>query len=253
MFKIKPEIEKMPTKTMKINSLEPLKTIPEPEVFESLLTLDNTHILELGCGDATLTRIIASNGSNRKVTALEVDTIQHAKNCAIDDLSQVNFELAGSEEIPAADNTFDIVFMFKSLHHVPIDKMPEALDEINRVLKPDGLAYISEPVFAGDFNEVLRLFHNEEVVRQAAFDALKNSIENELFELVDEVFFNTPVQFDDFSLFEQKVIGATHSEHALSTDLLNTVKEKFAQITRINKGQFLIPIRADILKKKITN
>ncbi len=236
---------------MKIQTDDALTTLPEPEVFESLLKLDNANILELGCGDATLTRIIAENGHGRRIMALEVDTIQHDKNCNIDDLPQVDFQLAGGEDIPAADNYFDVVFMFKSLHHIPVDKMPQALSEIKRVLKPGGLAYVSEPVFTGDFNEVLRLFHDEQTVRQAAFDALKASVENNMFELVEERFFNTPIHFDNFNQFEQKVIGATHSEHCLSDELLNSVRNKFEQITQLNSGDFLIPIRVDLLKKPV--
>ncbi len=233
---------------MKINSHESLKTIPEPEVFESLLSLDNKNILELGCGDAALTRLIESNGANRTITALEVDMIQHQKNIEIRDLAGVSFKLGACEDIPAPDNTFDIVFMFKSLHHVPMDKLSQALLEVKRVLKPGGLAYISEPVFAGDFNEVLKLFHNEEKVRQAAFDALQESINKQTFELVNELFFNTPVCFDDFAQFKNKVIGATHSEHHLSEELLQIVQQKFQEATQINKGQFLIPIRVDLLR-----
>ncbi len=233
---------------MKISSNEPLKTIPEPEVFESLLSLDHKNILELGCGDAALTRLIESNGANRTITALEVDMIQHQKNIEIKDLPGVSFKLGACEDIPAPDNTFDIVFMFKSLHHVPTDKLSPALLEIKRVLKPGGLAYISEPVFAGDFNEILKLFHNEEKVRQAAFDALQESVNRHTFELVDELFFNTSVCFDDFSQFKIKVIGATHSEHRLSDELLQIVQQKFLQTTQFNRGQFLIPIRVDLLR-----
>ena len=50
--------------------------------------------------------------------------------------------------------------------------MDAALSEIARVLKPGGQAWISEPVFAGELNEVFRLFHNEEVVRETAFGAI---------------------------------------------------------------------------------
>jgi 2-methylisocitrate lyase-like PEP mutase family enzyme len=66
--------------------------------------------------------------------------------------------------------------MFKSLHHVPVPLMDQALAEIRRVLKPGGLAYISEPVFAGEFNEVLRLFHDESIVRREAFSAIERAV-----------------------------------------------------------------------------
>jgi ubiquinone/menaquinone biosynthesis C-methylase UbiE len=120
----------------------------EPEIFERLLALDDKHILELGCGMANIKRRIAEAGVNRRITALEVDVIAHEKNLQIMDLPNVSFGLAGAQQIPLANKSVDVVFMFKSLHHVPLDMMDTSLQEISRVLKPGGLAYISEPVFA---------------------------------------------------------------------------------------------------------
>lgn len=224
------------------------KTCPESQIFETVLSLDNKSILELGCGDAMLTRMIAASGVGRTVMASEVDTIQHAKNLLIDDLPNVKFVLSGSEKIPAADDSFDIVFMFKSFHHVPKELMRQALLEVKRVLKPEGFVYISEPIFAGDFNDILKLFHNEQDVRQAAFDSIKNVVDEGIFHLADEMFFNSPVVFEDFEQFAQKVIGATHSEHKLSDELYTQVQEKFAQVYAANGGNFIIPIRVDLLK-----
>ena len=144
----------------------------EAEIYRRLLSLDNKHILELGCGGAEKTRDIATSGLNRKITALEVDEIAHGENLQLTDLPNVSFGLSGAQDIPLPDESVDIVMMFKSLHHVPPEHMESALGEIRRVLKPAGLAYISEPVFAGDFNEILRLFHDEQKVREGAFDAV---------------------------------------------------------------------------------
>jgi len=234
---------------MKINTQATLKTCSESEVFESVLSLDNQNILELGCGDASLTRLIATTGEGRLITATEVDTIQHQKNKHIDDLPMVRFELAGSEDIPARDNSFDTVFMFKSLHHVPEALLDKALEEIKRVLKPGGLAYISEPIFSGDFNEVLRLFHNEEKVRAAAFFAIEKAVKTKQFSLVDELFFNTVINFENFTQFADRVITSTHSEHNLSEKSLSEVKQKFNASHGQNDGTFLIPIRVNLLQK----
>ena len=225
------------------------KTCPEAEVFESILSLNKKNILELGCGDAFTTRLIAMAGEGRTITAAEVDTIQHEKNLLIDDLFNVDFILSGSEKIPSDDNSFDVVFMFKSFHHVPKELMEQALHEVKRVLKPGGFAYISEPIFAGEFNEILRLFHDEEDVRQAAFDTLKKVVDDKTFLLVDELFFNVPVVFDHFSHYAEKVIGATHSDHQLSDELYARVKQKFEQAYTRNGGNFIIPIRVDLLQK----
>lgn len=58
-----------------------------------------------------------------------------------------------------------------------------------------GLAYISEPVFAGNFNELLRLFHDEELVRLAAFNAIKQALDCGLFSLEKQYFQNKVTEF----------------------------------------------------------
>lgn len=223
---------------------------PEAEIYNSLLTLDGKHILELGCGNADITRNIATSGENRRITALEVDETAHAGNQQITDLPNVTFTLSGAEDIPLADESVDVVLMFKSLHHVPTDLMGQSFHEIRRVLKPGGLAYISEPIFAGDFNEVLRLFHDEQSVRKAAFEATKNAVENGLFSLLEEVFFNAPMRFENFAEFEHKTINATHSNHALDDALYQQVKQRFEQHIGDDGAHFLMPIRVDLLQKQ---
>ena len=234
---------------MKIEAPAIEVTCPETEVYQRLLPLDNSHILELGCGAAEKTRDIATSGANRKVTALEVDVVAHRKNLQITDLPNVKFGLAGAQDIPLDDESVDIVLMFKSLHHVPVELMEVSLMEIRRVLKPTGLAYISEPIFAGEFNEILRIFHDEKKVREAAFNALKTAVNQGWFRLVGETFFNTPGFYRDFSEFENTVINATHSQHSLDTSLLELVRQKFEKHLGDDGAHFLTPIRVDLLQK----
>jgi ubiquinone/menaquinone biosynthesis C-methylase UbiE len=227
-------------------------TCPETEIYHRLLALDGKHILELGCGSAAITRDIATGGPGRKITALEVDEIAHAKNLQIADLPNVTFGLAGAEDIPLEDASVDVVFMFKSLHHVPVELMDKALQEIHRVLKPGGQVYISEPVFAGDFNEILRLFHDEQKVREAAFNTITKAVDEQLFKLVNEIFFNSPMQFEDFADFENSILKATHTDHALDKDLYDLVKLRFEQHLDEDGARFLMPVRVDLLTKPST-
>ncbi|MDX2429075.1 MAG: class I SAM-dependent methyltransferase [Xanthomonadales bacterium] len=235
---------------MKIEEAVIKVTCPETEVYHRLLPLDNKHILELGCGAAEKTRDIATSGANRKVTALEVDTVAHHKNLQITDLPNVKFGLAGAQDIPLDDESVDIVLMFKSLHHVPAELMEVSLREIRRVLRPAGFVYISEPVFAGEFNEILRIFNNEKKVREAAFNALKKAVDQGWFHLVEETFFNTPGFYRDFSEFENIVINASHSQHSLDTSLLELVRQKFEKHMDDDGANFLTPIRVDLLQKQ---
>ena len=222
---------------------------PETEIYNRLLSFDNKHILELGCGTAEKTRDIATSGVNRKITALEVDQVAHRINLQISDLPNVTFALSGAQKIPLDDETVDVVLMFKSLHHVPAELMEPSMREIWRVLKPDGLAYISEPVFAGDFNEILRLFHDEKKAREAAFYALEKAVDGGLFRLIEEIFFNTPGYYENFAGFESKIINASHNQHSLDEQLYNQVKQRFEQHLGDDGAHFLNPVRVDLLQK----
>lgn len=221
----------------------------ESDIYNEVLSLDSKHILELGCGAADLTRAIASDGYDRLITATEVDQRQHDKNLLIDDLPNVTFILAGAEAIPVSDESFNIVLMFKSLHHVPGESLDKAMQEINRVLKPGGMAYISEPAYMGDFNNLMRLFHDEKLVREAAFAALKNAVSNSLFNLVDEIFFNSPIEFESFEDFENKVLKVTHTDHQLSDETYTQVKQQFQNNLKQDGAHFTAPIRVDLLQK----
>lgn len=225
-----------------------------PPINEVKLMLDTlpfagARVLELGCGRAEKTRTLAETGRPQEILALEVDAIQHAKNLQIADLPTVKFAQGGAEAIPAPDASCDIVIMFKSLHHVPVAHMDKALDEIARVLKPGGLAWISEPVYAGELNGIMRLFHDEQRVREEAFAAVCRAVERGPLQLKEERFFNTRSQFDDFAQFDARMIRVTHSNHQLSPALYAEVREKFEAHLTPQGVTFINPQRVDLLQK----
>lgn len=228
-------------------------TVTDREVYEELLPLKDAEILELGCGKADISRAIATTERGATITALEVDTAQHTLNLASPQLPNLQFALGGAEKIPAQDEHFDIVLMLKSLHHVPADLMDQALREVRRVLKPGGLAYIAEPVFSGAFNAILRVFHDEEQARLAAFAAISKAIAKGGMELVTEKFFFTETRIADFAAFEQRYINVTHMTHNLSKVQRAEVEKKFAQHMGSDSASggalFKMPMRVDLLRK----
>lgn len=221
----------------------------EVELMLAELPFDGARVLELGCGKADKTRTLAGTGRAKEIVALEVDRIQHALNLQVADLPNVHFRQGGAEAIPEKDNSFDIVMMFKSLHHVPTQHMDRALSEIARVLKPGGLAWISEPVYAGELNDVFRLFHDEKVVREAAFAAVSKAVEDGRLLLKKQLFFNTRSQFDSFEQFDARMIRVTHTHHQLSPELYRQVREKFMSHMTAEGATFFNPQRVDLLQK----
>ncbi len=234
---------------MKISNPETQLICDEREIYERLLSLDNADVLELGCGKADKTMAIAKDGKVASIVALEVDEIQHAENLMREKPDKVRFGRGGAQAIPADDESFDIVLMFKSLHHVPVEQMDDAMEEIRRVLREGGAAYISEPVFAGDFNEILRLFHDEQRVREAAFASVKRAVEAGRLILESQTFFLSPMRFSDFSEFEDKILKVTHTQHRLSDALYEEVRQKFMGHVTTDGAVFHMPIRVDLLRK----
>ena len=234
---------------MKIADPTQTTLVNEVKLMLDTLPFDGARVLELGCGKAEKTRSLAETGRVAEILALEVDAIQHVRNLQVTDLPNVRFAHGGAEAIPAEDNAFDIVIMLKSLHHVPVAHMDTALSEIVRVLKPGGLAWISEPVFAGELNEIMRLFHDEKIVREAAFAAVCRAVEDGRLLLKEERFFNTRSLFDSFEQFDARMIRVTHSNHALSPELYREVQEKFAAHLTPEGATFLNPQRVDVLQK----
>ncbi len=234
---------------MRLQAPDPQPRQDELDVLSELVPLRGARVLELGCGAAEKTRQVAERGGVAEVVAAEVDEIQHRKNLRISDLPAVTFKAYGAEAIDEPDASFDVVVMFKSLHHVPVPLMDQALREIRRVLKPGALAYLSEPVFAGDFNEVLRLFHDESVVRREAFEAIRRAVTEGVLELVEERFFKNVIRLDSFAQFERGILGATHTEHDLSPELLARVKAKFESFRGPEGYVFEIPNRVDLLRR----
>ena len=222
--------------------------IDEWEVIDRMLPLTGSHVLELGCGAAEKTRLIAERSDVKAITAVEIDSIQHQKNQTITDLKKVTFKSYGAEEISEPDNSVDIVLMFKSLHHVPVERMGHALAEIRRVLKPGGYAYISEPVFAGEFNEIMRLFHDEELVRRQAFDALVRAVDEGVLALQEEYFFRSIVKLRSFEQYQAGILNITHTDHQLSAATMAEVKRRFLEHRSEEGFVFEIPNRIDLLK-----
>lgn len=223
--------------------------VNEVKMMLDTLPFDGARVLELGCGRAEKTRLLAETGRMREILALEVDEIQHAKNLLVADLPTVRFAHGGAEAIPAEDASVDIVLMFKSLHHVPVPLMDQALAEIARVLRPGGLAWISEPVYAGDLNEVFRLFHDEKLVREAAFAAVCRAVEHGPLRLQQQLFFNTRSFFENFEQFDTRMIQVTHTDHCLAPELYAAVREKFNSFMTPEGATFHTPQRVDLLVK----
>lgn len=235
---------------MHLNDPSAYQTATDLDVIAELLDLRGARVLELGCGAAVATRALVERLGAASVLATEVDTEQLAQNLRITDLPQVRFIAGGAEAIDALDATFDAVFLFKSLHHVPLAQLDAALAEIHRVLKTDGTLCVVEPVYWGAFNALMALIHDEEQARAAAFAALKRAVGDGRFRLAAERFVQVPGTVADWGEFEARYLDVSHREGGPDAAQRARIRAAFERHLTPTGAHFLKPHRIDLLRKR---
>ncbi|HEY4035819.1 MAG TPA: bifunctional 2-polyprenyl-6-hydroxyphenol methylase/3-demethylubiquinol 3-O-methyltransferase UbiG [Ktedonobacteraceae bacterium] len=98
-----------------------------------------TKVLDVGCGGGLLAEEFACLGC--QVTGIDpsepslATARKHAQQSGLD----ISYQVGLGEQLPFADTSFDIVVCCDVLEHV--DNVAQVIQEISRVLKPDGLFF----------------------------------------------------------------------------------------------------------------
>jgi ubiquinone/menaquinone biosynthesis C-methylase UbiE len=95
----------------------------------------NKNILEIGAGRSEFLELF---DNNNEVTALDISPILLKEN-----KGRAKLVVGDAENLPFTGGTFDFVYLVGVLHH--LENQKKALLEIDRVLKPGGQIFISEP------------------------------------------------------------------------------------------------------------
>jgi SAM-dependent methyltransferase len=99
------------------------------------------NVLDAACGTGYGTNILAGAGASAVVG---VDRAAHVIEFARAQAQEfATFQVADLLDLPFADRTFDVVICFEAIEHV--DAPERALDELRRVLEPDGVLALSSP------------------------------------------------------------------------------------------------------------
>lgn len=221
----------------------------ELDVLVELLPTPGTRVIELGCGGARMARQMLQRWPDMRYLGLEVDLRQHAINLQ-DTPPRMRFAAGGAQAIACDDAQFDLALMLKSLHHVPLDAMDQALTEVARVLRPGGHLYVSEPVYEGALNEIVRLYNDEGIVRAAAQAALDRALAvRSTWEQVAQRRFDMPVHFEDFAQFERRMMNPTFADHRIDAPLRERVAAAFAPHCTMQGAHFVRPMHVRLLRR----
>lgn len=97
----------------------------------------DARVLDVGCGSGWATRLLADYASNGRVTGIDIsDEMVSLAQASSNSYQNVDFKLAGAEQLPFPDGEFTHAFSMESLYYY--ENLAQALSEIHRVMKPGG-------------------------------------------------------------------------------------------------------------------
>ena len=127
----------------------------------SLLNLKpGMKVLDLGCGDGTLSREISQSGADVVAIDLSPDMVAHAKASGVD-------ARIGDGQHLHFHNEFDAVFSNAALHWMT-ENPQAAVDGVYRALKPGG-RFVAEMGGRGNITHIIEAF--KEVLHHAGLEA----------------------------------------------------------------------------------
>ena len=127
--------------------------------------------------------------------------------------------------------------------------MDQALAELARVLRPGGWLYVSEPVYAGELNELIRLFNDEGEVRAAAQAALDRAVASGRCASAADQLFESPVGFASFNEFEQRMMRPTFADHGINAAMVARVLARYIPHQGRDGARFTRPMHVRLLRK----
>lgn len=163
------------------------------EMMNRIGNIENKKVVEFGCGDGWLTKLLATRGAKVWSFDISVEAVKRNRSFVnkLNLQDKVRVDQMAAESLKYDSNMFDLMVGNAILHHVDLGK---TLKEIRRVLKKGGRAFFMEPL---GHNPFLNLFRK-------VTPNLRSK---------DEM----PMRFEQFQLIRQYFPKFNHDEFYLTT------------------------------------
>ncbi|MEH2109046.1 class I SAM-dependent methyltransferase [Nostoc sp.] len=141
--------------------------------LQGLTIHSDSQVLDLCCGSGQTTEFLVKLSQN--VTGLDASpkSLQRARL----NVPEASYIEAFAEEMPFADNLFDVVHTSVALHEMQPQQLRKIINEVYRVLKPEGVFTLvdfhapTNPIFWPGISVFLWLFETE-----TAWELLKTDL-----------------------------------------------------------------------------
>ncbi len=220
------------------------------DVLVENLTLRDKKVVDVGCGDGALVRLMTRHGAN----AVGIECSQGQLKAARAEPAIANeiYVEGVAEDLPFDEDSLDAVVFFNSLHHVDVPSQPKALAEAHRVLKAGGTLYIAEPLAQGPNFEVGRAVDDETEIRAKAYEAIKDAGAGALgFKAEKEMTYIHTIESASFEAFRDRHIRVDPARAAAFECDEEKLRQLFHKLGKPSPNGFAFdqPIRVNILKK----
>lgn len=131
--------------------------------LQGLTIQPETKVLDLCCGSGQATQLLLQYSQD--VTGLDASPLSLRR--AQQNVPQAKYVEAWAEEMPFPENQFDLVHTSVAMHEMKPDQLKEILQEVYRVLKPEGIFAMvdfhkpTNPIFWPGLSLFLLLFETE--------------------------------------------------------------------------------------------
>lgn len=161
--------------------------------FVQDVDVKNKDILNIGCGYGWFELNVLNRGIN-KIVGMEIseNDLKTAKENIQNERAE--FKIGNATNLPFEDNSFDTIVSWEVIEHIPKNTEDEMFSEIKRVLKPDGIFYLSTP-YRSFFSNVMdpawwlighRHYSKEQLMKYAnknSFEMLNIQIKGKIWSL----------------------------------------------------------------------
>ena len=120
----------------------------------------NKNVLDIACGEGFGSNFLAKRAKSVLGADISEQTVLHAQNKYKQD--NVEFRQMSADSIGLEDKSMDVVVSFETIEHVDASTQEKAIKEFSRVLKDDGLLFITTPGIKSPLHCKYNEFHIKE-------------------------------------------------------------------------------------------
>lgn len=132
------------------------------KIIDSLPTMENSIIIDIGCGMGDFTDVIKKNYPNASVLGMDIS--RYAIHYAAKKYSDITFFMGSLPDIPIRSNSCKFISCLESLYYLKDKERKKSLEQIELILQDGGIF-----LFSGVLDDGSRYFKKSKIIEDISF------------------------------------------------------------------------------------